>query len=84
MDGHLARPNGTMTVRSKKAIGSVIEKKRRESDLQIIKRVEELAKKHSWKMSQVALAWSVTKVSSPVVGINSVRLLSPITFGLRL
>lgn len=72
MDGHLARPIGTTTPRSKFAGGSPFEKKRRESDLEIIKRVQELAQKHSWTMSQVALTWSLTKISSPVVGANTV------------
>jgi len=72
MDGHLARPIGTETPRSKFASGSPFEKKRRESDLNIIKRVQELAQKHSWTMSQVALTWSLTKVSSPIVGANTV------------
>jgi aryl-alcohol dehydrogenase-like predicted oxidoreductase len=45
----------------------------RDSDKEIIKRVEKLAEKHSLKMSQVALAWSGSKVTSPVVGVNSVR-----------
>lgn len=71
MDGHLARPIGTETPRSKFANGSPFEKKRRESDLKIIKRVQELAQKHSWTMSQVALTWSLTKVSSPIVGANT-------------
>ena len=69
MDGHLARPIGTS--RSKFASGSPFEKKRRESDLKIIKRVQELAQKHSWTMSQAALTWSLTKVSSPIVGANT-------------
>jgi len=72
MDGHLARPIGTDTQRSKFANGSPFEKKHRESDLKIIKRVQELAQKHSWTMSQVALTWSqVIKVSSPIVGTNT-------------
>lgn len=74
MDGNLARPVGAQTERSQATAGSVMQKKVRESDLEIIKRVEELANKHSWKMSQVALAWSLTKVSSPVVGCSSVRV----------
>jgi aryl-alcohol dehydrogenase-like predicted oxidoreductase len=38
----------------------------------VIKRVEEIAKKKGWKLSQVALSWIGTKVSSPIVGISSV------------
>ena len=57
MTGHLARPLGVETDRTKALSGTPFEKKRRESDNQIIRRVEELAKKHSWTMSQVALSW---------------------------
>ncbi len=72
MDGNLARPLGTETARIKRVKGTIFEKPVTESDVKIIKRVIELAEKHSWKMCQVALAWSRTKVSSPVVGANSV------------
>ena len=34
----------------------------------IIERVEELALKHNVSMSEVALAWLLTKVTSPIVG----------------
>ncbi|KAG5335759.1 hypothetical protein C0989_000431 [Termitomyces sp. Mn162] len=71
MDGNLARPVGTETVRSQGVRGSFFEKKCRQSDLKIIGRVADLAEKHSWKMSQVALTWSLTKVSSPIVGANT-------------
>ncbi|KAH9934344.1 Aldo/keto reductase [Fomitopsis serialis] len=71
MDGHLARPVGTETNRTKSINGTPYEKPRRACDLEIINRVEELAKKHTWTMSQVALAWSLTKVSSPIVGANN-------------
>ncbi|TRM68873.1 NADP-dependent oxidoreductase domain-containing protein [Schizophyllum amplum] len=36
-------------------------------------RVEEIAKKRGWKMSQVSLAWALRNVSSPIVGINSIK-----------
>ncbi|KZT64121.1 Aldo/keto reductase [Daedalea quercina L-15889] len=71
MDGHLARPVGTETGRTKFINGTPYEKPRRPCDVQIIKRVEELAKNRSLTMSQVALAWSLTKVSSPIVGANT-------------
>jgi len=35
--------------------------------------VEELANKHGWKMSHVALAWINKRVSSPIVGFSSVE-----------
>lgn len=40
----------------------------KEEDEKIIKRVEELADKHNVSMSEVSLAWLLTKVTSPIVG----------------
>lgn len=37
----------------------------------MIARVEEVAKKHGWKMSHVALAWINKRVSSPIIGFSS-------------
>lgn len=34
-------------------------------------RVEELANKKGWKMSQVALAWINENISSPLIGFSS-------------
>lgn len=68
MDGHLARPIETETLRTKCTTGGVFDKKRHPCDHAIIKRVQVLAEKHGWSMAQVALAWSV---SSPIVGANS-------------
>ena len=42
-------------------------------DKAIISRVEEVAKKKGWKMSDVALAWIDAKVTSPIVGCSTVR-----------
>lgn len=72
MDGYLARPVGVETQRAKGFAGTVYEKTRRDSDNEIINRVQEIAKKRSWSMSQVALAWSSAKVSSPIVGLSKV------------
>jgi diketogulonate reductase-like aldo/keto reductase len=72
IEGHLARQPGTVTASSKAAERKILKKKIRDWDLENIKRVEELAEKHSWATSQVALAWSLAKGSSPVVGVNSV------------
>lgn len=44
-----------------------------EVDEVIVGRVEELAGKKGWKMSQVALSWIATKVSSPIIGFSSVE-----------
>jgi aryl-alcohol dehydrogenase-like predicted oxidoreductase len=35
--------------------------------------VQELAKKHDWKMSHVALAWINKRVTSPIIGFSSVE-----------
>ena len=40
-------------------------------DAEIIKRVQELADKKGWKMSQVALAWIVQKGTVPIVGFSN-------------
>ncbi len=42
------------------------------ADTEIVNRVEELAGRKGWKMSQVALAWLKTKGTIPIVGFNSV------------
>ncbi|KAF8917702.1 NADP-dependent oxidoreductase domain-containing protein [Mucidula mucida] len=68
LDGNLARPLGTETERT----AGGFQKELKASDIKIIERVIELAEKHSWKMSQVALTWSLTKISSPIVGANTV------------
>ncbi|KAJ5175938.1 aldo-keto reductase [Penicillium canariense] len=43
------------------------------ADAKIINRVEEVAKKKNWTMSQVALAWVSHRVASPIVGFSSVE-----------
>lgn len=43
------------------------------ADMQIIERVEAIAKDKSWTMSQVALVWITKKVCSPIVGFSSVE-----------
>lgn len=51
-----------------------MERKLSDSDQQIVQRVQEIAEKRGTKMAQIALAWSMAKISSPIVGANSVRL----------
>jgi len=69
--GHLARPYEQLgtTERSKPEA----EKGLSEVDVKTIKRVEELAAKKGWKMSQVALAWINKRISSPIIGFSSVE-----------
>lgn len=65
--GHLARPTKDQTtVRAK---GKVL----REQDIGIIDRVEEVARKRGYKMSQIALAWINQKVASPISSFSSVE-----------
>lgn len=44
-----------------------------ETDIAIIKRVQELAEKKDWKVSHVALAWINKRVSSPIIGFSSIE-----------
>lgn len=74
--GHLARPPTEFG----KTIRSEGEQKRgavttghSEGDKEIVRRVQELAEKKGWKMSQVALAWINKRVSSPIIGFSSVE-----------
>lgn len=46
-----------------------------ETDAKIIRRVEELAERKGWKMSQVAIAWLAKRVTSPIIGFSSVKRL---------
>jgi aryl-alcohol dehydrogenase-like predicted oxidoreductase len=66
--GQLARPpkDGRGTARSKR-LPDLSDQKN-----VIIGRVEEIAKKRGWNMSQVALAWINGRCSSPIVGCSSV------------
>ena len=68
--GTLARPASDhgKTVRSGNS-GKVLD----EADTGILNRVEELANKKGWKMSQVALAWINENISSPIIGFSSVE-----------
>jgi aryl-alcohol dehydrogenase-like predicted oxidoreductase len=74
--GYLARPFGSgETVRSEATKGHPMFSAISEADNEIIKRVEELAKKKGWKMSQVALAWIVQKDTIPIVGFSNLQRL---------
>ncbi|KLO10725.1 Aldo/keto reductase [Schizopora paradoxa] len=69
--GSLARPFGTNTVRNDSTKGTVFEAKHSDADKLVIERVEELSKKKGWTMGEVALAWMMDTVSSPIVGVSS-------------
>ncbi|KAK4100583.1 Aldo/keto reductase [Parathielavia hyrcaniae] len=46
-----------------------------EPDLTIIKRAIEIADRHEWPISHVALAWINKRVTSPIIGFSSVERL---------
>jgi len=78
--GHLARPLSEFgkTPRSEmEASGRGFGGSRTlsEASKQVINRVEEIAKKKGWTMSQVSLAWINARCASPIVGLSSVKRL---------
>jgi len=74
--GHLARPLGSgTTVRAQTSKRNPLLNDLTGADPEIIKRVEELANKKGWKMSQVALAWIIQKGTVPIVGFSSLARL---------
>ncbi|PGH17049.1 hypothetical protein AJ79_01433 [Helicocarpus griseus UAMH5409] len=72
--GFLARPASTAgsTARSDLLLNNM-SYSLSEVDVKTIGRVEELAKKKGWTMSQVALAWIGRRVTSPIIGFSSVE-----------
>ncbi|TFK62212.1 Aldo/keto reductase [Pluteus cervinus] len=83
--GALARPLGVETARTEFIKGTPLETKHSDADITTINRVKELAEKHGKKMSQVAIAWASTKITSPIVGVSSVvRLEESLTKGFTL
>jgi aryl-alcohol dehydrogenase-like predicted oxidoreductase len=71
--GQLARPLGTTTTRGEFLNGQPWVGKAQESEDEIVRRVEKVAKDKGWLMSQVAIAWAGDVVTSPLIGISSVR-----------
>lgn len=70
--GYIARPIGASTTRSEGLKGTFFDKSPKPNQEDIIRRVEKVAKQKGWTMAQVGLAWSLTKVTSPIVGPSSV------------
>ncbi|KAL1750874.1 NADP-dependent oxidoreductase domain-containing protein [Schizophyllum commune] len=71
--GALARPVSSEETPRWKSFNAYGINKQYAIDAEIIKRVEEVAKKRGWAMSQVALAWTQRTVNSPIVGFNSIK-----------
>lgn len=71
-EGKLARPVKAQGTTSRSAgTGETL----RPESVEIINRVEELAKRKDWTMSQVTLAWTQKRVTSPIIGFSSVERL---------
>ena len=71
--GDLAKPLSESSSRRAYTKGTILDFGISDIDKAIISRVEEVAKKKGWKMSDVALAWIDAKVTSPIVGCSTVR-----------
>lgn len=66
--GRLSRRDNTSKRANEDTVAKSKYGKTEAEDELIIERVEELALKHNVSMSEVALAWLLTKVTSPIVG----------------
>lgn len=73
--GHLARPIDTAETKRAEAFRSYGVEAVVGADGDIINRVQELADKKGWKMSQVALAWIIQKGTIPIVGFSNLERL---------
>uniref|UniRef100_D8Q3P4 NADP-dependent oxidoreductase domain-containing protein n=1 Tax=Schizophyllum commune (strain H4-8 / FGSC 9210) TaxID=578458 RepID=D8Q3P4_SCHCM len=71
--GQLARPVAASETARSKLYNSIRPKGEDPIETEIVKRVEEIAKKRGWTMSQVSLAWVKRSVSSPIVGMNAIK-----------
>ncbi|KAL1989108.1 hypothetical protein VTN96DRAFT_5871 [Rasamsonia emersonii] len=71
--GHLARPWGQEP--TTRTLTNPLARDVTETDIKIIQRVQELAEKKGWKMSQVALAWIIQKGTIPIVGFSNLERL---------
>lgn len=75
--GVLARPavDASSTARAAATKGTPFEYQLTDADKAILGKVEELAKAKNCTMAQIALSWVCKKISSPIVGVSSVKRL---------
>ncbi|KAL1724462.1 NADP-dependent oxidoreductase domain-containing protein [Schizophyllum commune] len=71
--GKLARPVAASETARSKLFNSIRPQGEDPIETEIVKRVEEIAQKRGWTMSQVSLAWVKRSVSSPIVGMNAIE-----------
>ncbi|KAL3445906.1 putative aldo-keto reductase [Aspergillus insuetus] len=71
--GHLARPLSARGTTTRSSSGSGGPSTTRPESIEIINRVQQLAEKKGWTMTQVTLAWTLKRVTSPIIGFSSVE-----------
>ncbi|CEN60234.1 hypothetical protein ASPCAL02675 [Aspergillus calidoustus] len=71
--GNLARPLSARGTAARSSSGSGSPSTTRPESIEIINRVQELAEKKGWTMTQVTLAWTLKRVTSPIIGFSSVE-----------
>ncbi|ANB13220.1 aldo-keto reductase superfamily protein [Sugiyamaella lignohabitans] len=72
--GVLARPVGEGSLRSSTdKFAKFLKLGHAKEDQEIINRVEEVAKKRGISMAQVAIAWTLSKGTAPIVGFNKLE-----------
>ncbi|EXJ81580.1 alcohol dehydrogenase [Capronia coronata CBS 617.96] len=71
--GQLARPLSLRGNTKRSAGGGGDPSNTRKEAIEIIQRVEQLAQKKGWTMSQVTLAWTLKRVTSPIIGFSTVQ-----------
>ena len=83
--GRLARKPGTVTQRyNNETVGKRFFPLSDQSDLEIIRRVEELAEKRGVPMIQISMAWLLSKpaVTAPILGATKLRHFEEAIIGL--
>jgi len=71
--GQLARPLSVRGNTKRSAGGGGDPSNTRKEALETIGRVERLAHNKGWSMTQVTLAWTLKKITSPIIGFSSVQ-----------
>ncbi|KIH93227.1 aldo-keto reductase [Sporothrix brasiliensis 5110] len=77
--GHLARPLAQYGQTTRSNGEAATRDGLSDAEKAIVTRVQEIADKRGWTMSQVALAWINKRVSSPIVGLSSIARLEEAT-----
>lgn len=70
--GRLAKLNSNSKRRKEDQYANKKYDKTKETDQEIIKRVDELAKKYNTSMTAISLSWLLEKVDSPIVGATKI------------